>query len=404
MSAMDARGKVLRFGILALAAAALVLCVTPTSRSLTGELPDRLDDHTFWALVTEFSEPSGNFRSDNLVSNEMVFQYVIPALEQTVLPASAYVGVGPDQNFTYIAALKPRIAFIVDIRRQNMLLHLMYKALIEVSPTREAFLSRLFSRPIPVRTTTRDSAEALLSAFQQEEPDGVAFERNRSEIYDRLQRGHGFGLTRADLGSIDYVYRAFYSAGPDIRYSYGRGTGWQPFPTYKDLMTADDGSGVQRGYLVSEEVYQTLRDLEERNLIVPLVGDFAGPKALRSVGRYLDLHHATVSVFYTSNVEQYLFRDDAWHRFYSNVGALPTDARSTFVRAFFNQRGIFRIPNSQPDPQSGVAPIPPTFPAPGPPGPRSETLLNPIAVLLAAFAEGRISDYYDVIELSRDRQ
>jgi hypothetical protein len=210
-------------------------------------------------------------------------------------------------------------------------------------------------------------------------------------------------LSRADLGGIDYVYRAFYSAGPDIRYSFGRGSGWQPFPTYKDLMTADDGRGVQRGYLASEEIYQTLRDLEERNLIVPLVGDFAGPKALRSVGRYLDLHHATVSVFYTSNVEQYLFRDDAWHRFYSNVGALPTDARSTFVRAFFNQRGVFRIPNSQPDPQSGVAPIPPMFSGPGTPGPRSETLLNPISVLLAAFAEGRVSNYADVIELSRER-
>jgi hypothetical protein len=404
MSAMDARGTVLRFGILTLAVASLMLCVTPTSRALTGDIPARLDDHTFWTLVTEFSEPNGFFRSDNLVSNEMVFQYVIPTLQQTVVPASAYVGVGPDQNFTYIAALKPRIAFIVDIRRQNMLLHLMYKALVEMSPTREEFLSRLFSRPIPEGTSASDSADALLSAFQQEEPDGVAFERNRAEIYDRLQRHHGFTLSKADLGGIDYVYRAFYSAGPDIRYSFGRGSGWQPFPTYKDLMQADDGRGVQRGYLANEETYQTLRDLEERNLIVPLVGDFAGPKALRSVARYLDLHHATVSVFYTSNVEQYLFKDDAWQRFYDNVAALPTEPRSTFIRAFFNQGRLFRVPNHQPDPQTGIIPIPPAFAPPVGPGPRSETLLNPISVLLAAYAEGRVSNYYDVIELSRERQ
>ena len=374
MSTMDARGKVLRFGILALAAAALVLCVTPTSRSLTGAIPDRLDDRTFWTLVSEFSEPGGVFRSDNLVSNEMVFQYVIPTLEQSVLPASAYVGVGPDQNFTYISALKPRIAFIVDIRRQNMLLHLMYKALIEMSPTREAFLSRLFSRPIPARTAAGDSAGALLSAFQQEEPDAVAVERNRSEIYDRLQRGHGFSLSRADLGGIDYVYSAFYRAGPDIRYSYGRGSGWQPFPTYKDLMMADDGRGVQRGYLANEEIYQTLRNLEERNLIVPLVGDFAGPKALRSVARYLDLHHAAVSAFYTSNVEQYLFKDDAWHRFYSNVGALPTDARAPHPR-LLQPAGIFRIPNSQPDPRRHRHP-PGFSPRPGR-GPRRCSIRSP---------------------------
>jgi hypothetical protein len=404
MCAMNPRRITVRFGILALAVAALTLCVTPTSRSLTEALPERLDDRAFWTLVTEFSEPSGFFRSDNLVSNEMVFQHVIPALQQRLLPASAYVGVGPDQNFTYIAALQPRIAFIVDIRRQNLLLHLMYKALIEESPTREAFLSRLFSRPVPETSTPVDSADALLTAFGREEPDGVAFERNREDIYARLQRQHGFGLSKADLSGIDYVYRAFYSAGPDIRYSFGRGSSWQPFPTYRDLMTADDGHGVQRGYLANEEIYQTLRDLEERNLIVPLVGDFAGPKALRSIARYLDLHHARVSAFYTSNVEQYLFRGDAWQRFYENVGALPTDARSMFIRAFFNSQGrLFRNgpPPGQPDPQSGVIPIPNGFVPPMGPGPRSETLLNPISLLLAAYGEGRVNNYSDVIELSR---
>ncbi len=403
MSPMDARGRVLRFGVLALAASALMLCVTPTSRALTGALPERLDDRTFWALVTEFSEPDGFFRSDNLVSNETVFQYVIPALHQTVMPASAYVGVGPDQNFTYIASLKPSIAFIVDIRRQNMLLHLMYKALIEMSPTREEFLSRLFSRPVPEGLGASDRIDALVAAFQAEEPDPVAFERNRAEIYDRLQQHHGFTLTKLDLGGIDYVFRAFYRSGPEIRYSFGRGGGWQSFPSYGELMVADDGRGVQRGYLASENLYGTLRDLEERNLIVPLVGDFAGPKALRSVARYLYLHGATVSVFYTSNVEQYLFRDDAWQRFYSNVAALPTDPQSTFIRAYFNQGRVFRFPSGQPDPQPGAVQVPPGFPLGGP-GPRSETLLNPISVLLGAFSAGRVSSYIDVIELSRERQ
>ena len=394
---MISRVTPLKLGILTLAVVTLLLCITPTSRSAVEALPLRLDDRTFWTLVTEFSEPNGFFRSDNLVSNEMQFQYVIPVLQQTLMPASAYLGVGPDQNFTYIAAIKPRIAFIVDIRRQNMLLHLMYKALIELSPTREEFLSRLFSRPAPAQLATNDSAEALLAAFQNVEPDPVAFERNRAEIYAHLQHTHGFSLSRTDLGGIDYVYRAFYSAGPEIRYSFGRGSGWQPFPSYRDLMTANDGQGMQRGYMASEELYQSLRDMEERNLIVPLVGDFAGPKALRSVARYLDLHHAKVTAFYTSNVEQYLFRGDAWQRFYENVAALPLDTRSTFIRAFFNNQGR---PFNLRDPSAGIAaPQPPTL-APSA-GPRSETLLNPVSVLLAAYAEGHINSYYDVVELSR---
>lgn len=387
-----------RLVILSAAVCALLLCVTPTSRSVTEALPQRLDDRTFWALVTEFSEPNGTFRSDNLVSNETVFQHVIPALQERIVPVSAYVGVGPDQNFTYIAALKPKIAFIVDIRRQNMMLHLMYKAIVELSPTREEFLSRLFSRPVPARSSASANPDALLAAFQAEEPDPVAFERNRAEIYAHLQHKHGFHLSRQDLGGIDYVFRAFYSAGPELRYSFGRGSGWQPFPTYRDLMVADDGKGVQRSYLANEQLYGVLRDMHERNLIVPLVGDFAGPKALRSVARYLDLHHATVSVFYTSNVEQYLFPGrsvnvaDAWQRFYDNVGALPITGNSTFIRAFFNNQGrIMRIPS--PDPQIGVSPFLP--------GPRSQTLLNPISVLLSAYAEGHISTYLDVVELSR---
>jgi hypothetical protein len=384
-----------RLAALAVAVCALLLCITPTSRPAAEALPERLDDRTFWTLITEFSEPNGFFRSDNLVSNETVYQHVIPTLQESLGPVSAYVGVGPDQNFTYIASLKPRIAFIVDIRRQNMLLHLMYKALIELSPTREEFLARLFSRPAPARDATNDSADALLNAFLEVEPDSVAFERTRAEIFSHLQHTHGFTLSRADVSGIEYVFKAFYTAGPEIRYSFGRGAGWQPFPTYRDLMTADDGQGVQRSYIASEELYQALRDMEQRNLIIPLVGDFGGPKALRSVARYLDLHHATVSVFYTSNVEQYLFRPtDAWQRFYDNVGAMPITGSSTFIRAFFSNSVYNAAPGRVmriPDPAQGLPPAP---------GPRSQTLLNPISALLGAYAEGHIGSYYDVIELS----
>src|SRR3954469_7286866 len=157
------RGTSVRLSILAVAVSALVLCVTPTSRPRTEALPQRLDDRTFWMLVTEFSEPGGTFRSDNLVSNELAYEQGPPPLLSRVQPASAYIGVGPDQNFTYIAAFKPRISFIVDIRRQNMLLHLMYKAIIELSPTRVEFLARLFSRQPPAELPLDATADVLIS-------------------------------------------------------------------------------------------------------------------------------------------------------------------------------------------------------------------------------------------------
>src|SRR3989442_12944875 len=104
------------------------LCVTPAVRVVTpSELPARINDQAFWHLVVDFSEAGGFFRSDNLVSNETTFQHVIPELRKRTRAAGVYLGVGPDQNFTHILAIQPKLAFIFDFRRQNILLHLMSK-------------------------------------------------------------------------------------------------------------------------------------------------------------------------------------------------------------------------------------------------------------------------------------
>jgi hypothetical protein len=84
-------------------------------------LPSHLTDQEFWSMITTFSEPGGYFQSDNFLSNETGYQSVIPALLKTLNPGGVYIGVGPEQNFAYILALQPKIAFIIDIRQQNML-------------------------------------------------------------------------------------------------------------------------------------------------------------------------------------------------------------------------------------------------------------------------------------------
>src|SRR5439155_1048677 len=76
--------------------------------------------------------------------------------------------------------------------------------------------------------------------------------------------------------------------------------------------------------------------MEVNNLIVPVVGDFAGAKALKAIGAYLREHDTSVRTFYLSNVEQYLFQDDSWRRFMQNVSSMPLDSSSTFIRAVFN--------------------------------------------------------------------
>jgi len=365
-----------------LLAGALLAANRPAPR----ELPERISDEAFWEMVTTMSEPGGYFRSDNLVSNELTFQHVVPELQRTLGTGGVYLGVGPDQNFTYLAALRPRIAFIVDIRRGNLLLHLMYKALVEQSPNRADFLSRLFSRARPEGLDNSTSAAGLMAAYDSIAPDSLLLKQTLAAIRRRLVTERGFPLTEPDMAGIEYVLQAFAEGGPSLTYSFGRGGGYfggpRGMPSYGELMVETDAEGVARGYLASEELFAVLRGLQRDNLIIPLTGDFAGDKALRAVGRYLAAHRATVSAIYTSNVEQYLFQsDEAWRRYYANVATLPLDDRSTFIRAVFNYGG-YRDPGM-------------------PRGPRSVTMLSSAQELVAAVGKGGVQTYWDVIQLSR---
>src|SRR5262245_5322851 len=127
-----------------------LLCL-PAFAQVRDTLPASLTDAEFWALTGRISEPGGYFRSnsgstDNLLSNENTISTVAAALAKRVAPGGVYLGVGPEQNFSYIVAIRPRIAFITDIRRGNLQLHLLYKALFETSSNRSEFVSRLFAR------------------------------------------------------------------------------------------------------------------------------------------------------------------------------------------------------------------------------------------------------------------
>jgi hypothetical protein len=361
---------------LILAAALGLLRIAPGLGGRAGHLPTRLSDTAFWQLVSDLSEPGGSFISTNYVSNESTFQHVIPELKRNTRRGGVYLGVGPDQNFTYIAALEPRIAFIIDIRRQNMLLHLMYKALIELSSGRAEFLSRLFSRPRPLAAGAGDASttRTLLEAYAAAAPDDAMFERNVRAVTDHLVNRHGFALSSSDLAAIKDVQRAFFEAGPDLRYAYPHR--W--FPSFADLVLETDDRGELHSYLSTEETFRQLKRLETNNLVVPVVGDFAGSKAIRAVGRYLKAHGASVSVFYTSNVEFYLFENARWKNFFTNVAGLPLDRNSVFVRAYFDA-------GSQ---------------APSVPGNRSTTELDHIRAAIGAYDDGRIRSYADVIHRS----
>jgi hypothetical protein len=288
-----------------------------------GAPPERLSDQAFWQLSESASEPGGYFRSQditNLTSNEMMMQFVIQDLAARTRPGGVYLGVGPEQNFTYIAAIHPAMAIIFDLRRGNLDLQLMYKAIFELSKDRGDFVSMLFSKPRPSGLAASATAAQLFGAFASVATNDAAYAANLKAIESQLIKTHGFALTPQDLAGVEAVYQAFYWNGFAVR----------PSPTYADLMMQTDAAGVARSYLSTEDRFLVMKDLEARNLVVPIVGNFEGPKAVRAVGAYLKSTGAVVSAYYLSNVEQYL---GSWDTFCRNVASLPLDAHSTFIRS-----------------------------------------------------------------------
>jgi hypothetical protein len=324
-----------------LVSACVLSLLLASSAPLRAAAPDRLTDQEFWKLSADSSEPDGTFRSENLLSNELGMQWVIPDLLKITKPGRVYMGVGPEQNFAYIAALKPSMAFIIDIRRGNLELQLMYKALFELSADRAEFVSRLFSKKRPDGLTAASTALDIFNAYEKVQTSEQLYKDNLAAIEDLLAKKHGLPLTDKDFGGLEWVYQQFYWFGPSIDYnSAGGGFGGPNSATYADIQVATDGPrGVEHGYLSNDESFGVLKDLESRNLIVPVVGNFGGPKAIRAVADYIKARQTTVSAFYLSNVEQYLNQDSIWNNFICSVATLPLDDTSTFIRTTRNAPG-----------------------------------------------------------------
>jgi hypothetical protein len=310
--------RVAGYASLASMAAAVVLFALQTPPLAAGSFADD---------VARLSEPEGFFDTDNLISNERSYLDVVPALVKGGVSGGAYIGVGPDQNFSYIARIRPSVAYIIDIRRDNLLLHLLFKALFARAADRVTYLSLLTGRSPPA-VGAGSGVEDLVRAIN---------EAPRAETTDLNETIRGFGvpLSPADFASIGRFHGAFVQRGLALQFnSHGRPP-QSHYPTLRDLIVATDRAGRAWHYLASEADYQFVRQLQARDLIIPVVGDVSGPHALRAIGRTIASRGERVSAFYISNVESYLYRDGAYGRFTANLSGLPRDARSVMIRSIF---------------------------------------------------------------------
>jgi len=356
------------------AVGALAHSAAPTAQQAPG-----LSDSAFAALSARVSEPGGYFDSDNLISNESSYLHVLGAMRRIGVSGGTYIGVGPDQNFSYIAQVRPKLAFIIDIRRDNLLQHLLFKSLFELARNRVEYLALLTGRAVPndVAKFNRRSITEVVEAVDQSSPDPDQFETTRTMVRAKVKK-YGIAVTAAELETIERIHKAFFEAGLDLRFtSLGRAP--RPYyPTLRMLLLEKDLAGKQQTYLASEDDFQFVKSLQARNLVVPVVGNLAGGHALREIGKVMAARGEKLSALYVSNVEFYLMREATFDAYASTVRTLPHDTRSVIIRSYFG--GGFYGPH----PQSV-------------PGYFSTQLLQTVDTFVAESARGGYSTYMDLV-------
>ncbi len=344
----------MKYLLLAVGLLSLTVCVDPRgARSAAsqsrGVAAGPATDSAFAGLVQDLSEPGGYFDTDNLISNETSYLHVVDKMREMGVSGGAYIGVGPDQNFSYIALVRPSIAFIVDIRRDNLLQHLMFKSLFSLSRNRIEHLCLLFARPFPddVEEWDERSVLELVDYIDRTAADSQTVDAALAAVASRAA-SFSLPLSEEDLETIRRFHYTFIREGLGLRFrSHGRLPRLY-YPTYRRLLLETDLSGRQASYLAYEEAFRLVKSLQDRNLIIPVVGDLGGDHALAAIAVVVAERGLRVSAFYTSNVEFYLMRDGGFDRFVANVAQLPYDDNSVIIRSYFGRSFGFVHPQAVP--------------------------------------------------------
>jgi hypothetical protein len=337
----------------------------------------RAADSSFAGLMARLSEAGGYFDSDNIISNEASYLQIASQLTKVGVRGGVYIGVGPDQNFSYIALIRPRIAFMLDVRRDNMLEHLLFKSLFMMSRNRYEYLLRLFGKAVPadIESWTGRSTSEILAAFADARLDSQTVSAARRLSNERIGR-FGVPLTPRDREMIDRYRATFVAEGLDTRYSSIGRNNRGDYPSFGRLMMETDRAGRQISYLADENAFQFVRTMQLNDRIVPVIGNVAGDKAVKAIGQYASERGLNVSAFYLSNVEQYLMgRDGGFDDYARNVKTLPHDSTSVIIRSFFGRFGA-----THPLYVAGRGSV-------------STSMIEPINSFLRAFAAGELSNY-----------
>ncbi|SIN92864.1 hypothetical protein SAMN05444166_1656 [Singulisphaera sp. GP187] len=325
-------------------------------------------DATFASIIRELSERETGPAADNLVSNEDSYPRVTAEVARLCPPGQVYLGVGPDQNFTILAQAKPRLAFVMDFRRRNLLLHLVHKALFTLAANRVAYLTRLTARS-PGPLGPDPSADELVTAFSEAKFDRERLEESIVEVATILQP---LGVVAEPEWKALATIQAKL-AGPGMN---ARFLALPMYPTLGQLVRTRDRRGAPAHLLASEAGYQFVRELQQGDRLIPLVGDFSRPPSLSRLGDWLRAHSLRLSLLYVSDVEFFLIRAGRFARYVESLAGLPWHEGAQVVRT--STREI-----THPDRA---------------PGDSATTVLQPVATFLRSALAGKIKTVEDLFQ------
>ncbi|RUL85626.1 LIC_10091 family protein [Tautonia sociabilis] len=327
-------------------------------------------DISFGALIEALSEPESGPHADNFLSNEDSFPRVSGELERRAPAGGVYLGVGPDQNFSYIARCRPALSILLDHRRRNLRLHLLHKAFFMLSGDRISYLTRLTARrpgPMPENPT----ADRLVEAFGEARFDEDLLGRTRAEVV-ALLRPLGI-LGEEEWDDLATIQARIAGPGLDARF-----LALPIYPTFGQLIRTPDRDGRPAHLLAREESYRAVRDAQRADLVVPIVADFAGEVALPRLAGWLRRRGMSVSVVYVSDVEFFLIRAGRFDAYVANLDRLPRSEDALIVRS--STREI-----DHPDRV---------------PGDSSTTIVCPLGDFLEEAKAGRIRSVDDLFEVA----
>lgn len=313
----------------------------------------------------KLAPPPTDYGLDCFVSSEVGYNEVIarcaPSAER---PGGAYLGVGPDQNYTYIGALRPALAVILDARLDNLLEHLIFKLAFAEARDPLDYLCLLLGRARA--TGPGDGLTARLRAQPLDAAAAAVFSANVRRAFQARWTSDERLLARVERLLREFVRRqlAVTSVSETCLANLDK------IPDFEEVITSTTPEGFNFHYLTDAGRFGVVKALHAEDRIIPLLGNVVSPEGIAAARRVVEGAGLKLSTVYLSNLEEFLLQryviegdritgrpnplglfegapGQAYAALIERLAALPCDDDAVLIRFFFpaehrgRQLGVF---------------------------------------------------------------